>query len=355
MNVTNFGNVPDQPTLHNHTQDGAGWDEQAGLNALENWQIRYAILENFESEFPTEVLCGIQETLSDPIPSEPCYKSAAEVLTLPMMEAYTTLNIVVIIEIHPEAALANREIGIKVLSSHGSKEAGGDHDETPIWDDSCTIDMNGDGLPDNYRPNCDTNEQVIELRLRAPDLEVMTARAEVLKGDVGDMLSVNVQIRNIGNAHATDVNIVLCAGQTEKNIEDDGCKEENIVYRQVIEAIMPNLDDEDPPTITLLYMVEAGTHDVVVVVDPDNIIVETNEDNNVMAVEDGRMGSNLGFLDVGVEVIVQYSVPGIIVLATFALFGIVGVVMYGRRMEALQRYREKSSLMANMSDDDLRF
>ena len=29
MNVTNFGNVPDQPTLHNHTQDGAGWDEQA--------------------------------------------------------------------------------------------------------------------------------------------------------------------------------------------------------------------------------------------------------------------------------------------------------------------------------------
>ena len=51
----------------------------------------------------------------------------------------------------------------------------------------------------------------------------------------------------------------------------------------------------------------------------------------------------------------QYSVPGIIVLATFALFGIVGVVMYGRRMEALQRYREKSSLMANMSDDDLRF
>ena len=355
MNVTNFGNVPDQPTLHNHTQDGAGWDEQAGLNALENWQIRFAILEDFESEFPTEVPCGVQETLNDPIPNVPCYKSAAEVLTLPMMEAYTTLNIVVIIEIHPEAALANREIGIKVLSSHGSAEAGGDHDETPIWDDSCTIDMNGDGLPDNYRPNCDTNEQIIELRLRAPDLEVMTARAEVQKGDVGDMLSVNVQVRNIGNAHATDVNIVLCAGQSEKNIEDEGCKEENIVYRQVIEAIMPNLDDEDPPTITLLYMVEAGTHDVVVVVDPDNIIVETNEDNNVMAVEDGKMGSNLGFLDVGVEVIVQYSVPGIIVIATFALFGIVGVVMYGRRMEALQRYREKSSLMANMSDDDLRF
>ena len=74
-----------------------------------------------------------------------------------------------------------------------------------------------------------------------------------------------------------------------------------------------------------------------------------------MAVQDGKMGSNLGFLDVGVEIIVQYSDPGIIEIATFSLFGIVGVVMYGRRMEALQRYREKSSLMANMSDDDLRF
>ena len=29
---------------------------------------------------------------------------------------------------------------------------------------------------------------------------------------------------------------------------------------------------EDPPTIALLYMVEAGRHDVVVVIDPDNII-----------------------------------------------------------------------------------
>ena len=27
--------------------------------------------------------------------------------------------------------------------------------------------------------------------------------------------------------------------------------------------------------------------------------------------------------------------------------------MYGRRMEALQRYQEKSSLLANLSDDDI--
>ena len=69
--------------------------------------------------------------------------------------------------VHAEATLADREIGIKVMSDFGSSESGGDYDETPTWEDSCTLDFNGDGLPDNYPPNCDTNEQIIELRLRA--------------------------------------------------------------------------------------------------------------------------------------------------------------------------------------------
>ena len=93
---------------------------------------------------------------------------------------------------------------------------------------------------------------------------------------------------------------------------------------------------------------------IVVVVDPDNLVVETDEDNNIQATGK-KMGSDLGIFDVGVEAVVQYSVPAIILGATFALFGVVGVVMYGRRMEALQRYQEKSSLLANLSDDDITF
>ena len=354
MNVTNFGNVPDIPTLHNHTIDAAGeWDLQPGMNQLDKWLISFALLEGFVSEFPVEKNC-IELTMTDPIPADECYVSATtNSLTLPEMQASTTLNIVAIIDIHPEATLADREIGIKVMSDFGSSEADGDYDETPSWEDSCTLDLNGDGLPDNYSPNCDTNEQIVELRLRAPDLEIYSVSVDEKRGSVGDMLSVNVQVRNVGNAHATDVNIVLCSGQSESDIKKNGCKEENIAYRQTIEAIMPS-EDPDPPIITLLYMVEAGSHDIVVVLDPDNSVVETDEDNNVLAVN-GKMGSDLGILDVGVEAIVQYSVPAIILGATFALFGEVGVVMYGRRMEALQRYQEKSSLLANLSDDDITF
>ena len=113
---------------------------------------------------------------------------------------------------------------------------------------------------------------------------------------------------------------------------------------------MPS-NDEDPPQIALLYLVEAGSHDVFVVVDPDNIIVETDETNNIQKVSK-KMGSNLGILDVGVEVIAQYSIPAIILGVTFALIGVVGVVMYGRRMEALTRFAEKSSLVAYLEDEE---
>ena len=214
--------------------------------------------------------------------------------------------------------------------------------------------MNEDGFPDNYRPNCDTNEQVLELRLRAPDLRIQRTIVGDTKGNVGDMLPVSVEIVNEGNSHATDINIILCVDQSVSSIKKDGCDESNVVYRQLIEAIMPTSEGDSPPLITLLYLVEAGTHEVVVVVDPDNIIVETDERNNYESV--GDMGSNYGALDVGVELIATYSVPAIILGATFALVSVAGVVMYGRRMEALDRFAEKSSMLSNQDDDsDLEF
>ena len=110
-------------------------------------------------------------------------------------------------------------------------------------------------------------------------------------------------------------------------------------------------DLSDP--ITLLYMVEAGNHDIVVVVDPDNNIVETDESNNIEKI--GTMKSPLGAIDVGREIVVRYSVPVIIIGATFSLFGVAGFVIWGRRTEALARFSELSSLLPGSDDDDLVF
>ena len=110
-------------------------------------------------------------------------------------------------------------------------------------------------------------------------------------------------------------------------------------------------EQQDP--ITLLYMVQAGNHEIVVVVDPDNNIVETNENNNIESA--GTMSSPLGALDVGREVVVKYSVPVIIIGATFSLIGVAGYVIWGRRIEAIARFSELSSLLPGSDDDDMVF
>ena len=73
-------------------------------------------------------------------------------------------------------------------------------------------------------------------------------------------------------------------------------------------------DQQDP--ITLLYMVQAGNHEIVVVVDPDNNIVETNENNNI---ESAGTMSSPPRMDVGRESSSSIQFIVIIMGATFSL------------------------------------
>ncbi|DAC24316.1 MAG TPA: hypothetical protein D7H76_05045, partial [Candidatus Poseidoniales archaeon] len=273
MNLTNAGNVPDTPMLHNHTKlgGGGGWDPTPGMNTLSKWMITYALVEDFDTEYPKEAPCLPPEPSIAPEP-DACYTSTTSTVTFPEMDAFTTIQFVAIISIDDEAQLSDRLIGIKATSIHGSAANDGDFDETPEWDDSCTLDENKDGLPDNYPPACDSNEQVLQLMLRAPDLKILSAEAIQDRAAVGEMISVKVRLQNIGNIHATDVSVILCADQSPSDIRKNGCDEDNIVYRQLIEAVMPvsQSSNQELLEISLLYIVEAGSQDVVVYVDPDN-------------------------------------------------------------------------------------
>ena len=359
VNVTNFGNVEDRPTIHNYSyiQESDIW-ALLEYSTLSAWEIDFALLEGFRTEYPLEMPCTeLTSTQLLPEQTNDCFVTSNNVVTLPTMQPYTTLQLVVIVSIDPEAALQDRYIGIKALSMHGSSEQGGDHDETLLWDDSCTLDKNKDGLLDNPAPDCDDNEQILELRLRAPDLDLYRVVAGNTEGEIGEMLSVSVYVLNRGNAHAADVNIILCKDQSPSDIKRNGCEESNIVYRQIVKAIMPigqsTVEEANP--ITLLYMVEAGNHDIVVVVDPDNNIVETDESNNIMSIDGGKMSSKWGALDVGVDVVANYAVPTIIVGATVSLMGVAGFVVWSRRIAAISRFQELSSLLPGTEDDDLIF
>ena len=356
MNLTNAGNVPDTPMIHNHTKldGGGGWDSIPGMNTLNKWMITYALVEDFDSEYPKEAPCLPPEPSIAPEPDS-CYTSTTSTVTFPEMDAFTTIQFVAIISIDDEANLSDRMIGIKATSILGSASNDGDFDETPEWDDSCTLDENKDGLPDNYPPACDSNEQVLQLMLRAPDLKILVANATQSRAGVGEMISVTVKLQNVGNIHATDVSVILCADQSPSNIRNNGCDEDNIVYRQLIEAVMPvsQSGNQELLEISLLYIVEAGSQDVVVYVDPENDIIESDESNNYWSMSK-KMGSNNRFLDPLLEAVATYSVPVIIIGATIALGGVAVVVIWGRRIEAMKEYAEKRSMMV-YTDDDMEF
>jgi hypothetical protein len=225
----------------------------------------------------------------------------------------------------------------------GNMLEGGDHDDSPSW----------------AAENLDTNEFVVTLRLRAPNLVISEVTASDFSGDVDTTIPIRVVLQNDGNTHATDIEIVLCEypdsdDDTLAEIRLNGCDDENIVMRHMIGALLAPDASEDYKEIelVLLYPVSAGSHGVYVVVDPSNSIVETNEKDNIMGVED-ELKSSGGVLDVASEVIGKTALPFAVILLTLALFGVVYLVGRGRRQDVLDRKAEQSSLVSVLAGNDL--
>ena len=107
-------------------------------------------------------------------------------------------------------------------------------------------------------------------------------------GDVGEMLSVNVVVVNEGNAHATDVNIILNDQTNRTSRRTDAMRTMSFTDR-----CRGDNACEDPPKHRNCYVEESKPEDMMLCCrNPDNVIVESNEDNNMQKVS-GKMGSNL--------------------------------------------------------------
>ena len=156
----------------------------------------------------------------------------------------------------------------------------------------------------------------------------------------------------MGNIHATDVGVILCADQSPSDIRKNGCDEDNIVYRRLIEAVVPvsNLVIRTLGNILAIHRRSRFSRRISVH-DPDNNIIESDESSNYWSLSD-KMGSNNRFLDplLGCNI----SVPVIIIGATIALGGVAVVVIWGRRIEAMKEYAERKYMMV-YTDDDMEF
>jgi hypothetical protein len=259
------------------------------------------------------------------------------------MAPYETAQVVAAVSIGTNAKLDTRPLGLKVVSMFGDMENDGDHDDSPAW--------SGDDF--------DSNEFIVTLRLRAPNLEIKEIiLPPSLNGEVDSTIPIGIILQNTGNVHATDIEIVLCEydkvndADLMKEIRQDGCEEDRIVMRQVVGALLAPDATEEAKEIELylLYPVTAGSKGVYVVVDPMNEIVESDERDNVKAIGEA-LESESPVFDMAKEVVSKTALPFAVIVLTIALLGVVYLVGKGRRDEVNKRLAEQSSLVSVLEDE----
>ena len=347
VNVTNAGNVPDVPTLDNHTSTRSGTDimveEIPDMGTLDGWDVSWKIIRQVGLDLESEEDCVEQKSTDASFPEDSCvYLTDIDSWRLPEMAPYETYTMVAVVSVDPGAQLLTRSLGLKVVSMMGNAEQGGDYDDSPSWD--------GDFL--------DTNEKIVTINLRAPNLVAKSASSDITAADVGESIPIRVEIANTGNVHASDIEVILCEYeaddmQAEIRKNNNMCDEESIVMRQIIGALDKPDDSQDERVIELymLYPVTAGNKNVYVVVDPGNTIVEADESDNIRRITQ-ELGSSNPFFDVAGEVAGKVALPTMIVLLTFSLFGVLYLVGRGRRAAVKDRIAEQSSLMSVLGDED---
>ena len=285
-----------------------------------------------------------QTALEEAQDGESCAITPDGTYMMPKMAPYQTFEMVAVVKIATDAKLDTRYVGLKVVSKAGDMTEGGDFDSSPSWQ--------GDML--------DSNELILQLRLRAPDLVIkQIINPASFSGDIDSTIPIGIILQNIGNTHATDIEIVLCQynDANEQDIIDEikrnGCAEDSIVMRQVVGALLAPDASEEAQEIELylLYPVVAGSKGVYVVVDPMNEIVEADESNNIKAVTD-PLESPSPLLDVAGQIIGKTALPFVVILLTLSLLGVVYFVGKGRREEVNRRLSEQSSLISVLESDD---
>ena len=366
VNITNNGNVQDWPKLYNHTAETQGndlvWSQSPGMGSLEGWSVEWRTIKKISNDLSVDEPCVV---ITDPMPAADAsqleidtfyamvaeeqntircaYLEADDIYMMPQMAPYQTIEMVAVVKISPTAKLNTRPVGLKVASIAGDMTEGGDYDSSPSWQGE----------------NLDSNEFIVILNLKAPDLVIKEIIVSQYSAEIDSTIPIGITLQNVGNTHATDIEIVLCqyndvnSQSIINDIKNNGCDEDSIVMRQVVGALLAPDASEDAKEIEiyLLYPVVAGSKGVYVVVDPMNEIVEASENNNIKAVSE-PLESPSPFFDVAGQIVAKTALPFVVILLTLSLLGVVYFVVKARREEVKKRIAEQSSLSSVLGSED---
>ncbi|MBT7245285.1 MAG: hypothetical protein HN874_07550, partial [Euryarchaeota archaeon] len=125
VNITNAGNVPDTPSLHNHSTQrdiSSGNDIMntlPGMGTLSDWYVDWKII-TYSGDLIIEAECIETTSDADEFPEDACvYLEDIDEWRLPEMDPYTTHTMVATVHIATGAKLDTRYVGLKVTSMAG--------------------------------------------------------------------------------------------------------------------------------------------------------------------------------------------------------------------------------------------
>ena len=109
----------------------------------------------------------------------------------------------------------------------------------------------------------ENNAVLVKLKILLPDLELASNILHPKSITNGQIVTISVEIRNIGDIAANEINIVFYV---------DG--------KDLQSKTLTRLDRNRLRLITYTWQAPAGKHELEIRIDPENNIVEKREDNN---------------------------------------------------------------------------
>ncbi|MDP6379386.1 MAG: hypothetical protein QF885_07035, partial [Candidatus Thalassarchaeaceae archaeon] len=247
FNALNDGNLAEAPWLENYTTGAGGsLSDTPRIDGLTGIETIWYVVEN----------AGTSLALFTEI--EPDISGR---LRLPLLQPGESVPVVLRMSMYGYPGWSSDYFGVRLRSESGYANEGGDIDADEKW----------------LTP--DSNEQIIDLNILIPDVFINEVTEELDEGDV----KLQVKIQNVGNVPAENILLRICDMRIER-AEVAGCDRNDAIAEQRISFVGAAIDGVPTTHVVAIRLTEPVDF-VVISIDAENVVIESDESNNMMEKE----------------------------------------------------------------------
>nr|MCS5526552.1 hypothetical protein [Candidatus Poseidoniales archaeon] len=303
--VENSGNLAETPWIENHsTGSGGSLSVNPRMDGLEGIEWTWYVVENADTPLALFTEINTQEDGR---------------LKLPLLNPGENVPVVLRLSMADYPGWSSDYFGIRVRSPSGYANQGGDIDADEQW------------------LTTDSNEQIINLNAFAPDLYIFSVSEKM----DDDEVELTIQIQNSGNDAAVNILLRVC-GINMQVAESSGCDHNDAVAELRI-TFIDSAQQNKPKSHVVTVNLKEPIGIIVVSIDADNEVIESDESNNM---QEREMLLQAGS-DAGADSILDIASSNLLL----ALMGTLWIVIVLLGVSALRgRSRDRRNQRSNWRD-----